>query len=89
MVVIRSWAMTILQFFSHTFTAQFNPVSCVNQPIQYGIGNGAFPNYIVPIGHRKLTCDNGSHSAMTILNNIEQIQTLLGIQGFEAKIVKN
>ena len=61
----------------------------VDEAIQDGVGVSGVANDLMPGRQGELGGDDGRPSAVSLLENFEQIVTGAGVEGFEAEVVEN
>jgi hypothetical protein len=61
----------------------------VNETVQDRIRDGGFADYVIPAGHGELGSDDGGVCGMAVFNDIQEVQTLVGIQGGKAEVVQD
>ncbi len=66
-----------------------NLVGIVNDPIQNGVGNGVFIDFLVPTGRSELRDENGGTGLMTGFDNLQQIARLRHRQRNQQPFIKN
>ena len=49
----------------------------VDDPVEYGVGNGGFADHSVPAGDGQLGGDDGGSPLIALFEEFEQIETLL------------
>ena len=62
---------------SHTLAPESDAVSIVHDAVQYGVGDRAIDNKIMPACHRDLGCDQGGLSLIALLDDFEEVEALL------------
>ena len=61
----------------------------VDEAVQDGVGVSGVANDLMPGRQGELGGDDGRPSAVSLLENFEQIVTGAGVEGFEAEVVEN
>ena len=64
-------------------------MSIVDEAVQDGVGVGGVPNDLMPSRQGELGGDGRRSTAVSLLENFEQIMTGDGVEGLEAEIVEN
>ena len=64
-------------------------MSIVDEAVQDGVGVGGVPNDLMPGRQGELGGDDRRPSAVSLLENFEQIVTGAGVEGLEAEVVEN
>src|SRR5260221_3149252 len=61
----------------------------VNEAVQNRVGVGGIPDHIVPGAHGELARDDRRAPPVSLLEDLQQVMTRLGIERFEAPVVQN
>ena len=64
--------------FSHGFSFHVDLVGVVDQPVQYGVGQGGVADCGVPLVDGQLAGGNGGASAVAIFEHFEQVAAIFG-----------
>ena len=64
-------------------------MSIVDEAVQNGVGVSGVANDLMPGRQRELGCDDRRSTAVSLLENFEQVMTGAGVEGLEAEIVEN
>lgn len=68
--------------FSQALAGKFDAIGVVHQAVENGIGDGRTADDLVPMIDRHLAGDDDGACLVTILDDLEQIPSLIGIEGF-------
>ena len=74
---------------SHAVSIECEAVSVVDEPVEDGVSDGRIGDDIVPIFDRHLAGDDGRSALVAIVDDFEEIATLLAGERREAPIVKD
>src|ERR1700682_3126389 len=74
---------------SHAVSIECEAVSVVDEPVEDGIGDGRIGHDVVPIFDRHLAGDDGRSALVAIVDDFEEIATLLAGERREAPIVED
>ena len=74
---------------SHAVSMECEAVSVVDEAVEDGVGDGRIGDDIVPIFDRHLAGDDGRSALVAIIDDFEEIATLLAGERREAPIVKD
>jgi hypothetical protein len=74
---------------SHAVSIECEAVSVVDEAVEDGVGDGRIGDDIVPIFDRHLAGDDGRSALVAIIDDFEEIATLLAGERREAPIVKD
>lgn len=72
---------------THGVTDEFEPVSVVNQAIEYGISVSWVVYELMPFGNWKLAGDECRATTVAVFEDFEQIMTGIGVDSLEAPII--
>ena len=61
----------------------------VNDAVQYRIAKGWVGNDVMPLRHGDLTCDQQGSLVVAIVDDLEQITTLVGGERFRSPVVED
>ena len=67
-------------FFPHRFSFQINGVSVMDEAVEDGIGEGGVADEFMPLLDRQLRGDDGGTESMAVIEDVEQVTALLGIE---------
>jgi hypothetical protein len=62
-------------------------VGVVDQPVKDGVGNGGFTEGVVPVADRELAGDDGGAELVAVLDDLEQVGSLLGCERSQGEVV--
>ena len=74
---------------AHALALECQPVRVVHEPIENCVGNGRIGDRLVPMIDRQLAGHNRRAAIVPILDNLEDVATLLGGERGEAPIVQD
>jgi hypothetical protein len=63
-------------FLAHRFTAEFDPVGVVHQPVENAVGDGRIPDLLVPVRHRHLGGEDDRPALISVIADLEEIAPL-------------
>jgi hypothetical protein len=69
-------------------SGEFDPMRIVHEAVENGVGVGGVANDLVPSCERELGSDDRRSAAVTLFEDVEQIVTGAGVEGFEAEIAE-
>ena len=75
--------------FSHALALECQPVRVVHEPIEDGVGDGRIGDCLVPVIDRQLAGHNCRAAIVPILDNFQDVATLLGRQRGKAPVVQD
>jgi hypothetical protein len=64
-------------------------VGVVDEAIEDGVGDGWIADYLVPVVDRQLTCHDGRAAAVAVVDDLQQIASLLGCERDKPPIVED
>ena len=73
--------------FSHGFSFHVDLVSVVDQPVEYGVGQGGVADGGVPLVDGQLAGGDGGASAVAIFEHFEQVAAILGVGFGQSPVV--
>lgn len=59
---------------SHALAPEGDAVSIMHDAVEYGVGDGAVGNKVVPACHGDLGCDQGGFSLIALLDDFEEVE---------------
>jgi len=68
---------------------EFDAMGIVNDAVQYRIAESRIGNYVMPLGYRHLTCDQQRSFVVAIIDDLEQIATLIDGERFGSPVVED
>ena len=63
-------------FLAHRFTAEFDPVRVMHQPVEDAVGDGGVANLFVPVRHRHLGSEDDRPALVSVIADLEEIAPL-------------
>lgn len=75
--------------FSHALTAEFDAIGVVNKSIQDGVGDRWIADHVVPVIYGHLTGDDGGSLLVAVLDDFQEIATLLVVELLRAPVVED
>lgn len=75
--------------FTQALTGQFDAVGVVDEAIQHGVGDRWISNHIVPVVHGDLAGNDGRALLVAILDNLQEIASLLVAELLRSPIVQD
>ena len=85
----RSSLIGLITVFAQAFSLQIDTVGVVDDAIEDGIGDGGIADDVMPFVDRQLAGDQDRADVVAILDDFEEIASLIGIEGFRSPIVDN
>src|SRR5215472_16730216 len=70
-------------------TAELQPMSVMDDAVEDGIGEGRFADQIVPAVDRALAGDQRGAATVAVLDDLEQVVTLLGTERLETPVIED
>lgn len=61
----------------------------VEKSIHHSIGDGGLSDVFVPIPERELACDDNRTCSVAVLDDLEQVLTLVIIQRLDSKVIED
>ena len=63
-------------FLAHRFTAEFDSVGIVHQPVENAVGDGRIPDLLMPVRHRHLGSEYDRPALVSVIADLEEIAAL-------------
>ena len=79
----------LVSLFAQRLAAELEAVGVVHDAIQDRVGERGLADQVVPAIHGNLTGDQGGAAAVALLDDLEQIATLLGPERLQAPVVED
>ena len=76
-------------FFAHGFSFHVDGVSVVHESVEDGIGEGGVADDFMPLFDWQLRGDEGRTQAMSVVEDVEQVAALLGIECREPPVIED
>ena len=75
--------------FPEAVTAEFEAIGIVDKPVQDGVGQGRIADDLVPTLDRHLAGDHDGAGVVAILDDLQQVAALLGVQWFRTLVAEH
>ena len=73
---LRFLARLTSAFLAHRFTAEFDSVRVMHQPVEDAVGDGGVANLLVPVRHRHLGSEDDRPALVSVIADLEEIAPL-------------
>ena len=74
---------------SHAVSAEYEAVCVVDETVKNGVGDGGIGDDLVPVIDRDLAGDDGRAALMAVVDDLEEIATLVGGERSESPVVED
>ncbi len=76
-------------FFPHRFSLQIDGIGVMHEAVEDGIGKRRVADDLVPLFNRKLRSDDGRAQSMSVIEDVEQVPALFGIECRESPVIED